>query len=91
MILTRIFSWLGLPAAGACSRFYTEADEVVIAARQLKADLEPYHSTPDPLAAVLGTIWNNRQWQKFVDHPVDTGNGTGVGTQPIKGPHAATR
>ncbi len=63
---------------GLCSRFIRAADELTHTAKDLRSHLEKFEKAPDPFAALVSTVHNNQEFEKFLEHPVDTGTKPGV-------------
>ena len=72
MLLRKISEAFGI-RDGLCSRFNREADELINTARALKKDLGDYRKASDPFGALLSTMFNNHEFEKFPERPVDTG------------------
>ncbi len=69
---------------GLCSRFMSAADDLISVAQTLRGDLEQFRKAPDPFAALVSTVHNNQEFEKYAEHLVDTGTKSGVEASPIE-------
>ena len=82
-MILKFFSRLGF-RGGLCEQFERAVDELTHEAKALNSYIEVHKRAEVPFASVLSTMWNNHQWAKFIEHPVDGGNGSGVRKRPIE-------
>jgi hypothetical protein len=47
------------------------ADDLIKVAKDLRSDLEAFEKAPDPFAALVSTVHNNKEFERFLEHPVD--------------------
>lgn len=64
--------------SGLCSRFAQSSDDLIKAAKDLRYDLEEFKKSPNPIGSLVATAHNNQEFEKFLEHPVDTGTNPGV-------------
>lgn len=57
--------------SGLCSRYMQAADDLIKVAKDLRSDLEAFEKAPDPFAALVSTVHNNQEFERFLEHPVD--------------------
>ena len=56
---------------GLCNKYIHAADDLVRVAKDLRRDLAIFKMAPDPFAALVSTVHNNQEFDKFMDHAVD--------------------
>lgn len=63
---------------GEYSRFVQESDELIGTAKQLRTELEAHKKAPDPFVNLVSSMFNNHEFEKFLERPVDIGTKAGV-------------
>lgn len=58
---------------GLCAQVRDAAIDLSKTANDLRRNVEFHEQAPDPFASMLGTMWNNREIERFPHGSVDVG------------------